>query len=60
MRDSSLIASESDVGLLIWRMRDNTRQATLKVCYSRRTGVMDERMLLVKQQNGLLEEVANV
>tara|TARA_B100001971_G_scaffold367_1_gene294 strand:- start:130 stop:903 length:774 start_codon:yes stop_codon:yes gene_type:complete len=60
MRDSSLIASESDVGLLIWRTFEKTGNATLKVCYSRRTGVMDERVYLAKQQNGLLEEVTNV
>ena len=59
-RDSSLIAQESDVGLLIWRTFEKTGNATLKVCYSRRTGVMDERVYLAKQQNGLLEEVINV
>ncbi len=58
MRDSSLIASESDVGLLIWRtFESDDSGAMLKVCYSRRTGVMDKRITLLKQSNGLLYEV---
>lgn len=57
MRDSSLIASESDVGLLIWRTFEQTGNATVKICYSRRTGVMDERVFLSKQSNGLLGEI---
>jgi len=59
-RDSSLISQESDVGLLIWRVKDNDNQAWLKVCYSRRTGTWEKKIPLAKQQNGLLAEVVNV
>lgn len=59
-RDSSLISQESDVGLLIWRVKDNVSQAWLKVCYSRRTGTWEKKIPLSKQQNGLLAEVINV
>jgi len=59
-RDSSLISQESDVGLLIWRVKDSESQAWMKVCYSRRTGTWEKKIKLAKQQNGLLGEVADV
>ena len=59
-RDSSLISQESDVGLLIWRVKDSESQAWMKVCYSRRTGTWEKKIKLAKQQNGLLAEVVNV
>ena len=54
-RDSSFVASESDTGLIIWRVKDSPNQAWLKVCYSRRTGDWEKNIPLVKT-NGLLRE----
>ncbi|MHC4266930.1 MAG: DnaB-like helicase C-terminal domain-containing protein [Planctomycetota bacterium] len=55
-RDSSLISQESDVGMLIWRVKDNDNQAWLKVCYSRRTGTWEKKIPLIKHSDGLLVE----
>ena len=59
MRDSSLIAQESDAGLIIWRIPEEDKQAYLKVCYSRRTGTWEKRIPLIKHLNGFLVEKAN-
>lgn len=56
-RDSSFVASESDTGLILWRVKDSPNKAWLKVCYSRRTGVWEAKIPLVKV-NGLLQEAA--
>jgi replicative DNA helicase len=56
VRDSSLIASESDTGLIIWRLVDTENQAKLKVAYSRRTGVLD-RAFKIAKIDGLLREI---
>ncbi len=54
-RDSSFVASESDTGLIIWRVKDSANQAWLKICYSRRTGAWEKNIPLMKT-NGLLKE----
>ncbi|KKL25910.1 hypothetical protein LCGC14_2400570 [marine sediment metagenome] len=60
-RDSSFIAQESDTGLVLWRPRKTKttapNEAILKVCYSRRTGVMDKKIPLIKDfLTGMLVE----
>jgi len=56
VRDSSLISSESDTGLILWRIKNTDNQAWLKVAYSRRTGAFDKKIKIAKV-NGLLREV---
>lgn len=55
IRDSSFIAQESDTGLILWRDPKHDGIAYLKVCYCRKTGVMDKKIKLCKV-NGLLKE----
>jgi len=58
-RDSSLIASETDTGLMIWRSNElENNQAWLKVCYSRQTGVFNKKIKLQKI-GGFLKEVTD-
>jgi archaellum biogenesis ATPase FlaH len=54
-RDSSFVASESDTGLIIWRVKDSDNKAWLKICYSRRTGAWEKKIPLIKT-GGLLKE----
>ena len=56
VRDSSLVSSESDTGLIIWRIAKEDNRAWLKVAYSRRTGAFDKSLKIAKI-NGLLREV---
>ena len=56
VRDSSLISSESDTGLILWRIKNTDNQAWLKVAYSRRTGAFDKKIKIAKV-NSLLREV---
>ncbi len=58
IRDSSFVSQESDVGLILWRVRNSEDHAWLKVCYSRRTGVIDKKIKLVKV-SGLLGEACD-
>jgi len=58
-RDSSLIAQESDSGMIICRCEDDSKHAWLKVCYSRRTGTWEKRIPIIKHINGLLVEKIN-
>ena len=58
IRDSSFVSQESDVGLMIWRDTKSEDQAWLKICYSRRTGVLEKKIKLVKA-DGLLRECTN-
>lgn len=55
IRDSSFVSQESDTGLILWRVSKSENHAWLKVCYSRRTGVIDKKIPLIKV-NGLLRE----
>lgn len=55
IRDSSFVSQESDTGLILWRVKHSENHAWLKVCYSRRTGVIDRKIPLIKIR-GLLRE----
>ena len=55
IRDSSFVSQESDTGFILWRVRNSDNHAWLKVCYSRRTGVIDKKIPLIKA-DGLLRE----
>lgn len=56
VRDSSLISSESDTGIILWRPKGGEgNEATVKIPYSRRTGVLDKKFKLVKV-DGVLRE----
>ncbi|MBW1690818.1 MAG: hypothetical protein JRJ70_08750 [Deltaproteobacteria bacterium] len=56
VRDSCLVSSESDTGLILWRLVDTENQAIVKVAYSRRTGVLGKTFKIGKV-NGLLKEI---
>jgi replicative DNA helicase len=59
LRDSSLVAQESDSVILIGRTpKDGDNTAYAEVCFHRRTGVMDKGVRLVKA-NGLLRQMEN-
>ena len=58
VRDSSFVAQESDVGLMVWRDLETEDQAWLKICYSRRTGVLEKKVKLIKA-DGLLKEFSD-
>ena len=60
IRDSSLIASESDIVLIIWRMEDNEEKSEynlsgLSIEKSRRTGAWKKKIRLIKQESLLYE-----
>jgi len=59
LRDSSLLASESDTGLILWRLKNTENRAVLKVPYCRRTGAMGKKINIIKNENGLLGEFDN-
>ena len=59
IRDSNFITAESDVTLVIHRLRKTVNQAKLLVEMSRRTGVIRQRLKLQKI-NGLLQEVTEI
>jgi len=48
IRDSSLIGSESDTVLIIWRVPKTDTEAILKLRYARRSGARDRKIKLVK------------
>jgi len=48
IRDSSLIGSESDTVLIIWRVPKTDTEAILKLRYARRSGARDKKIKLVK------------
>ncbi len=55
IRDSSFVSQESDAGIMIWRDVKTDNEAWLKLCYHRRTGVLEKKVKLVKV-DGLLKE----
>lgn len=62
IRDSSLIAAESDIVLVIWRMEDNEIKneynlSGLLIEKSRRTGAWKKKIHLIKQDDALWETV---
>lgn len=54
-RDSSFVAQESHLGVVIWRVRNTDNKAILKICYHTRTGTLDKKVRLIKV-HGLLKE----
>lgn len=56
IRDSAFITAESDVTIIIHRLKRTENQAGLLVEYSRRTGALSQRLKLQKI-DGLLKEV---
>jgi len=56
IRDSSLIGSESDTVLIIWRNSGTENEATLKIRYARRSGVRDKKIKIAKL-NGVLRQI---
>jgi predicted ATP-dependent serine protease len=59
VRDSSFVSQESDMGVVIWRDVESEDQAWLKICYDRRSGVLEKKIRMVKV-NGLLQECTDV
>ena len=55
IRDSSFISQESDTGLVLWRVKNSENHAWLKVCYSRRTGVLERKIPILKVGKILIE-----
>lgn len=55
IRDSSLIGSESDTVLIIWRKAKSDNEAVLKLRYARRSSARDKKIKLVKAE-GLLSQ----
>lgn len=55
IRDSSFVSQESDTALIIWRNVESDNEAWLKVCFHRRTGVLEKKIRYLKV-NGLLQE----
>lgn len=55
IRDSSLVSSESDSGIILWRLVNTDNQTMVKIPYSRRTGVLEKKFQLAKI-DGLLRE----
>ncbi len=57
VRDSSLVSSESDSGIIIWRPKGGAdNEAIIKIPYSRRTGVLDKTFKIAKI-DGVLKEL---
>lgn len=56
IRDSSLIGSESDTVLIIWRDPETENEAILKLRYSRRSSARDKKIELIKA-NGMLRQM---
>lgn len=57
LRDSGMIAAESDNVLFIWRTTKPDNGAILKIAKDRKNGNLGKMIRLVKTENGLLGEV---
>lgn len=57
IRDSSFVSQESDAGIMVWRDIHTENQSLVKLCYHRRTGVLEKKIRYVKV-GGLLQEMA--
>lgn len=55
IRDSSFVSQESDAGIMIWRNVQSDNEAWAKVCFHRRTGVLEKKIKYLKV-DGLLRE----
>ena len=47
------------MGVVIWRDLESEDQSRLKICYDRRSGVLEKKIRMVKV-NGLLQECKDV
>lgn len=56
IRDSSLIGSESDTVLIIWRVPNTDDKAILKLRYARRSSARDKKIKLIKINELLRQE----
>jgi len=56
LRDSALIACESDNVFFVWRKKSKPQEAILKVSKNRRNGVMQKKIDLIKTGNFLEEK----
>lgn len=54
-RDSSFIEQEADNVFYIWRRNDNPNNSILKIAKNRRCGVMNQKIILTKIGNFLVE-----
>lgn len=59
IRDSSFVSQESDAAIMIWRNVESDNEAWLKVCFHRRTGILEKKIRYLKV-DGLLREAAIV
>lgn len=60
LRDSSFVGQEADNVLLIWRKKNNTQKAILKVCKNRRLGVMNYKCHLEKRGSLLMVDIDGI
>ena len=59
IRDSSFVSQESDAGIVIWRNVQSENEGWVKVCFHRRTGILEKKIKCLKI-DGLLQEVIDV
>jgi len=59
IRDSSFVSQESDCGIMVWRDIRTESEAWIKVCFHRRTGVLEKKIKYLKI-DGLLREATIV
>lgn len=57
IRDSSFVSQESDAGIMIWRDVRSDNEAWAKVCFHRKTGVLEKKIKLVKVDGFLKEAI---
>lgn len=57
IRDSSFVSQESDAGIMVWRDVKTDTESWLKICFHRRTGVLEKKIKYLKV-DGLLREAA--
>lgn len=55
MRDSSMIAAESDTSIVVWRDSKDPSVNHVKVCFSRRTGAIEQKFRATKKGGVLVE-----
>lgn len=64
LRDSSFIAQEADIVLMLWRLQDKktkefTNETILKICKSRREGIISKKIKL-QYLNSQFSELTNI
>lgn len=55
IRDSAMVSAESDTSIVVWRDRNKRDVGNVKVCFHRRTGVIEEKFQ-VRKVNDLFEQ----